>query len=892
MKRIYSLLVVLPIVLATFVLALIVARTETAINYTFVDRGGVSVITQGGTSPTSVGYARIQPNSSNTRPSGLAIFGLRQGGVLVSEAGVPASPLIQSGRIYAEVNGPVNTGIAIANPNAQPAVISFHFTNSNGIDFGSGSMPVAANSQVAAFLDEPPFNSGNSVTGTFTFSSSIPVSVIALRGLTNERLEFLITTLPVIPLPSTTSGSAIFPHFADGGGWTTQLVLVNPSDSTITGDIQFFSQGTVSVAGQPLSITLNGQTSTLFNYSVPRRSSILLKTSGLSSGTASGSIRVTPSGNQSTPSGLVIFSYKNGGFTVSEAGVPSVQPARAVRLYAEASTQVSSILTGVAIANPASTPIAVNLDLTSLAGGTTIFSGFATIPGNGQIAKFLNEIQGLESLPRPFKGVLRVSTSSPTGVAVMGLRSRVNERGDFLITTTPPADENLPPATAEAVFPHFADNGGYTTQFILFSGSTDQQSSGLIRIIGQNGQPLDLRLASFTDLAVTQTAPASGPIGSTVTYAISVTNNGPVGATSVQLTDVLPSGAAFQSVTPTQGSCVLANGLVNCSLGSLAVGANIIVNVVVRADSQATLVNTVSVSATEDDSISANNQNVATTLVALTTDLEITQPSFPPTCSIGSGSSVPTGGSCDDAIYVINVQNRGPSTAPNVVVTNILPTDPAAGAVVATRKSVTTSQGTCFGVSNGQFTCNLGTLLSGSAATIHLVLSIDATVIGRVVTNRATVSSNSIVDNFAGNNTRDALTTVTPTHPETNLEVVQFTSSASVVTRPTPITFNATIVNNGRSTATGVTVTTTLSGLSGTVLLQSATSTQGTCSIAGSGIVCNIGTLVKSAPKNISIVIVPSNPGVLNAEIVIAGNPLEEDPNEGNNTRLVIVTVN
>lgn len=40
-------------------------------------------------------------------PSGLAIFAFRKNGVLVTETAVPASPLIEGGRIYAEIQGAV-----------------------------------------------------------------------------------------------------------------------------------------------------------------------------------------------------------------------------------------------------------------------------------------------------------------------------------------------------------------------------------------------------------------------------------------------------------------------------------------------------------------------------------------------------------------------------------------------------------------------------------------------------------------------------------------------------------------------------------------------------------------------------------------------------------------
>jgi CubicO group peptidase (beta-lactamase class C family) len=79
---------------------------------------GVTSATTAGLGATVAGYARIEPIQGSTTPSGIAVFGLRQGGVLVSEAAVPASPLIRSGRVYAEVRPPVYTGLAIANPNS------------------------------------------------------------------------------------------------------------------------------------------------------------------------------------------------------------------------------------------------------------------------------------------------------------------------------------------------------------------------------------------------------------------------------------------------------------------------------------------------------------------------------------------------------------------------------------------------------------------------------------------------------------------------------------------------------------------------------------------------------------------------------------------------------
>jgi hypothetical protein len=406
----------------------------------------------------------------------------------VSEAAVNASALVTSGRINAEVGSGVDTGLAIANPNNQPVTLTFYFTDAAGVNSATRTTTIAANSQIARFLTQDPFNGALAFSGTFTFMASAPVAAVALRGLTNERPEFLITTLPIADLaaPAATE-TLLFPHYAEGGGWSTQIVLVNPSDAAISGSVEF-SQ----------AVSIGGQTATNFPYTIPPRTSRTLKTSGTAAAVQSGSVKLTPAAGNRTPVGLCIFSFRKNNITVSEAGVPAIRAGAAFRLYAEASgffstQQVGSAQTGVAIVNAGSTTATVNFELTRLNGVSTGLTGAVTIPPNGQTARFLTQIAGFEDIQAPFQGVLRISsTSSPAGIAVVGLRGRYNERGDFLITTTQPWDESTPAPTTEQFFPHFADGGGYTTQFILFNGSTDQSSAGSLRFFNQSGQSLSL----------------------------------------------------------------------------------------------------------------------------------------------------------------------------------------------------------------------------------------------------------------------------------------------------------------------------------------------------------------------------------------------------------------
>ena len=153
---------------------------------------------------------------------------------------------------------------------------------------------------------------------------------------------------------------------------------------------------------------------------------------------------------------------------------------------------IGSIQTGLAISNSSNTAATVTLELNRLDGSPTGLKGTVQVPANGQISRFLHQIPGVDSLPLPFQGVLRISSSAP--ISVIGLRSRYNERKDFLITTTPPINEATVPSNAELFFPHFADSGGYTTKFILFSGAPGQRSSGVLRFVSQSGITLNLTL--------------------------------------------------------------------------------------------------------------------------------------------------------------------------------------------------------------------------------------------------------------------------------------------------------------------------------------------------------------------------------------------------------------
>jgi hypothetical protein len=185
-----------------------------------------------------------------------------------------------------------------------------------------------------------------------------------------------------------------------------------------------------------------------------------------------------------TPTSVAIFSNRPNGITVSEAAVLPTT-GTALRMYVEGSGvsgAVGNIASGVALANTGTSPITVNFTLTDLA-GNLLGTATQNVPASGQVAEFANDIFSTVSLP--FQGVLRVSVSGGS-VAVAALRGRYNERNDFLMSTTPPTNKNAPPANTPTVFPHIVNGGGFTTQFILFSGAANQSATGNLHLTYAN----------------------------------------------------------------------------------------------------------------------------------------------------------------------------------------------------------------------------------------------------------------------------------------------------------------------------------------------------------------------------------------------------------------------
>ena len=89
-------------------------------------------------------------------------------------------------------------------------------------------------------------------------------------------------------------------------------------------------------------------------------------------------------------------------------------------------------------------------------------------------------------------------------------------------------------------------------------------------------------LAADLNLVKTVNDPAPN-VGDTVTFTLTLTNQGPDEATGVVVSDPLPAGLTFVSATPSQGDYDPATGI--WTVGTLAAGATATLLIAVRVDS-------------------------------------------------------------------------------------------------------------------------------------------------------------------------------------------------------------------------------------------------------------------------------------------------------------------
>jgi uncharacterized repeat protein (TIGR01451 family) len=154
---------------------------------------------------------------------------------------------------------------------------------------------------------------------------------------------------------------------------------------------------------------------------------------------------------------------------------------------------------------------------------------------------------------------------------------------------------------------------------LLYNAATCpfQQASRWFTVPWNGWNETDLSTPMESDLAISQTD--TDPVLSihSIGYSLRVRNYGPDVANGVVVTDNLPTGSAFISATPPQGSCTESGGIVTCSLGTIPADVFLNISVFVNPSTPGVYTNVASVTSHSRDPNMTNNSSSEDTTVLL-----------------------------------------------------------------------------------------------------------------------------------------------------------------------------------------------------------------------------------------------------------------------------------
>jgi uncharacterized repeat protein (TIGR01451 family) len=268
--------------------------------------------------------------------------------------------------------------------------------------------------------------------------------------------------------------------------------------------------------------------------------------------------------------------------------------------------------------------------------------------------------------------------------------------------------------------------------------------------------------------------------GNPLVYTLVYTNNGPLDAENVVVSDTLPVEVLFEDADPGQTSGP--NPLV-WDLGTVAAGAGGTIRVTVTVESWVTqtFTNPVSISTSSPESNYGNNTateptdvlGVADVTIAKTDDVDPVVPGEP-------------------LVYTLVYTNNGPLDAENVVVSDTLPVEVL---------FVGADPGQASGPN--PLVWNLGTVAAGAGGTIRVTVTVESWVT-QTFTNPVSISTSTPESNYGNNTATEPTTPLVP-----GLAMAKTVEPCRVVPNM-PFTYTIRITNTGGLTLTTLVLTDTL----------------------------------------------------------------------------------
>ncbi len=286
-----------------------------------------------------------------------------------------------------------------------------------------------------------------------------------------------------------------FSQVADGGGYYTNFILVNPGSQEIVALLELFKPD-----GTALHFHLNGNVDNVFAVPIKAKGMASLRSANTGAATQVGWARVRCA--QAVGGSIIYAAVAAGGSVLEEAGLDPSSPTSSFFLSVD--TRRGS-LAGLAVANPNSATANLTLSLYDQA-GFLLNQRTESLAGGGQWARMVEQLFPAQATAlSSFTGTIQVSA---VGATVFGTTLRFT--GNLSVfASIPVITAGSGSEISDLYFPQIADGGGYRTTLTLVN-PTDSAISATLETFQGNGTPLIMTLNGTAAASRPLTIPAKG----------------------------------------------------------------------------------------------------------------------------------------------------------------------------------------------------------------------------------------------------------------------------------------------------------------------------------------------------------------------------------------------
>ncbi|HJO38930.1 MAG: NHL repeat-containing protein [Vicinamibacterales bacterium] len=397
----------------------------------------------------------------------------QQSRILISQTAARLAPPARRTLVFVDQRDRAETTVAVTNPTEVAQQVEFRLRQGQDEAGGVSSVSRALAPGERVILELGDLFEASASTGALDIAGDVPLSVEAWRTARNQYGEEPVSVLPIVR-GAPAAPATVLPNVTVGGGYRTDVVLLNPHDEPARGELSVMDDAGVEIERERYTLAPR----TAFTWQ-PAAGGVIPR---------SRYVAVHPSSTVS-PSVAALVSRSDDRLITTA----TVEPAAiTLRARVPVNTMPDLLRHGrtrlhLVIANPGEHGASIRMVLRDLDGHEVDRAEPLILPGaqaHFTLGDLFDRVQ--------FAGVLSLGSDVP--VAITSRLVTTNLRADEILTEIPVLTDSA--GAPSQLFPYVDGDGDSTQLIVLPLGDAETVSSVAIDVDfrGADGRPIDVIL--------------------------------------------------------------------------------------------------------------------------------------------------------------------------------------------------------------------------------------------------------------------------------------------------------------------------------------------------------------------------------------------------------------